>query len=94
MPTRRKLEFNDRFLLSAVMNILVLQFLFSWLKFRIIATNKGSLRQKSWGRGEGSTHWSQNALLSFILLDSPCLTLWSKCASSFTYEEHEPDTQI
>jgi hypothetical protein len=46
MPRRRKLKFNDRFLLSAVMNILVLQFLFSWLKFRTIATNKGGLRRK------------------------------------------------
>lgn len=50
MPGRRKLEFNDRFLLSAVMNILALRFLFSWLKFRTIATNKGGLRLKDPGR--------------------------------------------
>lgn len=38
------------------MNIPVLQFLFSWLKFRTIATNKGGLRLKDPGGGVRVQH--------------------------------------
>lgn len=96
MPGRRKLEFNVWFLFSAIMNIPGLQFLFSWLKFRTIATNNGGLRLRDSGGGVRVQHIGLFEI-PYWALSQEMLTTYHHGGNvilAFTYEEHALETHM